>query len=409
MTATPFEINGRTTTLSEEADFLSALATASGGRLAVDVLGESVNGSPIRLLRVGATTAPTYTASPASALWVGQQHGEEVQSREALLAWVRDLAETADPDLLAYLTSHPVFIMPTCNPDNLGVTAVNAAGVNLNRDHLKLTQPETRAIAAAIATIRPQVITDMHTGGVTDMDVRGAVSAQVDSGIQALSLALENFVRAELTAQGIGNGQYPANDAEPRMLRDAGGLRHAVSLLTEVRSSTGDPMTDPTYANQVAWCRATIQAIADWHEANAATVTATVTVARMRQTEDGARCDKPFDMGVTGTDLAVPPAAYRLTASDYAAAEYQLGLLNITASADGENYVVTMAQEAQPVIPYVLDPGSTESVVNGTPIVRARPSRARTASALVVVAGRASRVDRMGYVADGEILPQVIA
>jgi len=165
VTATPFESNGRTTTLAEESDFLAALTTAAGGRLAVDVLGYSVNGAPIRLLRVGATVAPAYALSSSSTLWVGQQHGEEVQSREALLAWARDLAETTDPTLLAYLTAHPAFIMPTTNPDNLGVTAYNAAGVNLNRDHFKLSQPETRAIHAAINTIRPQIIHDMHTDG----------------------------------------------------------------------------------------------------------------------------------------------------------------------------------------------------------------------------------------------------
>lgn len=407
MTATPFESNGRTTTLAEESDFLAALTTAAGGRLAVDVLGYSVNGAPIRLLRVGATVAPAYALSSSSTLWVGQQHGEEVQSREALLAWARDLAETTDPTLLAYLTAHPAFIMPTCNPDNLGVTAYNAAGVNLNRDHFKLSQPETRAIHAAINTIRPQIIHDMHTGGATDMDLRGSASAQVDPALKALALVLENAVRADLTALGIGNGQYPAEDFEPRMLRDAAGHRHAVGLLSEVRSSTGGP-EDPTYGEQVGWCRETVRSVADWHAANADRVASTIRLAKMRQTADGAECRSGFDMGNTGTDLAVQPWAYRLTANEYAAASEVLDLLGIVATVAGDEYMVSMAQEAQPLIPYVLDPGSSEAAAVATPIVKPRPVTARTAGAVVVIGGLRCRVDRMSYVSGGSVIPQAV-
>jgi hypothetical protein len=213
-------------------------------------------------------------------------------------------------------------------------------------------------------------------------------------------------VRSDLTALGIGNGQYPANDAEPRMLRDAGGLRHAITMLSEVRSSTGNPVTDPTYVQQVGWCRETIKSVANWHKANTERVTATIQVAKMRQVADGASCDKPFDMGVTGADLAVPPAAYRLTAAQYATISGNLARLGITATPDGDNYLVSMAQEAQPLIPYVLDPGSTESVVDGTPIAKTRPANARSAGRVLIVGGRRCRVDRLAYVTGGQIVPQ---
>jgi len=371
VTATPFETRGGfgTTPLAEETTFLTALAAASGGRLAVDTVGTSVKGNPIRVLRIGYPAAPPKdTRSSRSVLFVGQQHGEEVHPREALFAFARDLAETTDPTLRAYLTAHPVYIMPTCNPDNLGVTAYNANNVNINRDHFKLSQPETRAIHHVIRTYRPHVLHDLHVGGANPVDLQSAYAAQVDTGLRALAADLRDSVITHLTANGVGAGIYPGVDthldSEPRMLRDAGGLLNMVALLSEAKSGTGDPKTNATYLELVEWTRETLRGVQVWHAAHAAEAADMVTAAEARAVEAGRSGVGPFSLGKAGGSIPLPPLEYWLTPADYDAAKPRLDLLGITATRKDEKWwSVSLAQPAYSVIPYALDPDSTEAIV----------------------------------------------
>lgn len=370
MTQAPFEQHGGTSTLAQEAAYLSELEAASGGRLAVDEVGTSVNGTPIRLLRVGYPLAPTVSnPGGGSMLVVAQQHGEEVTSREGMLVWVRDLVETTDPDLLAYLTEHPIYIMPTCNPDNLGVVYHNANGVNLNRDHFKLSQPETIAIHTVLRAYRPQVVLDMHTGGLNDVDLQGAFAAQVDPGIKSLSLNLRDSVIAHLEANGVRAGIYPAESSptksEPRMLRDAGGLLGHISLLSELRSGTGRPDVDATYAQHVAWSRATAEGVRLWHAEHVAECATTIGEADARAIEAGRASSTPFSLGQAGGVIQLPPREYWLRPAEYEAQETKFQLLGIMTTADGPWVKVSLAQPAYSVIPYVLDPDSTEATIKG--------------------------------------------
>jgi hypothetical protein len=95
-------------------------------------------------------------------LYYAQQHGDEVAGKDALLTLIRDLAEhpgrlPQDVDL---------YLMPMLNPDGAEAhRRVNGAGADLNRDHLLLAQPETRALHRVARRIRPHVAADSHEFG----------------------------------------------------------------------------------------------------------------------------------------------------------------------------------------------------------------------------------------------------
>src|SRR5690606_8832226 len=107
---TPFEASGRTewTTISEEAAWLDAvLATSS--RWSEDIVGASVDGTPIRMLTIG--------TGPRRMLWTSLIHANEPASREVMLTTIREWEDSEDADLLDYLTRATVSIIPTANPD----------------------------------------------------------------------------------------------------------------------------------------------------------------------------------------------------------------------------------------------------------------------------------------------------
>ena len=95
---------------------------------------------------------------------VGQVHGDEPAGKEGLMLFARELVEG---DLQPLLEEVSFVLVPQANPDGAEAgqagTRANARGRNLNRDYLRIHQPETRAIVErGIAAWRPHVIIDAH-------------------------------------------------------------------------------------------------------------------------------------------------------------------------------------------------------------------------------------------------------
>jgi dipeptidyl aminopeptidase/acylaminoacyl peptidase len=102
-------------------------------------------------------------------------HAGEVDGKEALLAFARDLTDKKNHPLLKNLV---ILLVPNLNADGnekLGKhrpeqngppevgTRENAQGLDLNRDFVKLESPEIRALVKLINTWDPAVIIDCHT------------------------------------------------------------------------------------------------------------------------------------------------------------------------------------------------------------------------------------------------------
>jgi len=141
---------------------LSKYDAASGGnRLKVSVIGSSVRGRSIVMAQV---CDPKADPSTVQRLFViCRQHGDEPATTEAMLNLIEILVKAQDDSTKDILSKVAFFIVPMVNPDGADAfTRRNANNADLNRDWLKLSQPETKSVRAAIDKVNPDAILDEH-------------------------------------------------------------------------------------------------------------------------------------------------------------------------------------------------------------------------------------------------------
>jgi protein MpaA len=138
-------------------------AAAVASRPQWQVVGRSVEGRPLRLLRVG--------HGPRRVLWVGGIHGDEREGHFATAELPRAFAAT--PGALATVT---LTILEDANPDGSARdTRENANGVDLNRNYparnylpgdrrgeRPLDQPEARVLHDLVLEERPHLVVVAH-------------------------------------------------------------------------------------------------------------------------------------------------------------------------------------------------------------------------------------------------------
>jgi N-acetylmuramoyl-L-alanine amidase len=217
-----------------------AVAAAAGGStLAV----RSVEGRPIRALRVGSSRAPIRV------LVVGAIHGDELAGE----AVVRRLRRAHPP------RGVQLWLVDTVNPDGaVAGRRQNARGVDLNRNFpvgwrgggrpfdtyypgpRPLSEPESRAAAALVRRLRPRITVWYH------QHLRIVVRAGGDPALQLLysrrsGLRLHRLPRYPGTAIGWQNHEFPGDTAMVVEL-PAGRLsprevaRHAAAVLALARA-----------------------------------------------------------------------------------------------------------------------------------------------------------------------------
>lgn len=144
-------------------------------------LGKSGEGRSIPLMIVADPPVGTPAEARASGklviFLVGNIHAGEVCGKEALPIFVRELTDRPDHPLLKHLILlvAPIFnadgnerVSKTNRPGQVGpVEGVgqrpNAAGLDLNRDFMKLEAPETRALVRLLNEWDPALTVDTHT------------------------------------------------------------------------------------------------------------------------------------------------------------------------------------------------------------------------------------------------------
>lgn len=158
------------TTQAELEAFLAELAVKAPARVVLGSLGKSQQGRDLPYLifsKEGLKDPAALKALGRPVVWfVGQQHGNEPAGAEAMLALAHDLAQG---DLGAVLDKLVVVIVPRSNPDGAAADKrPGASGFDLNRDHLLLTLPETKALHAKLADLPADVIVDVHEFSVAN-------------------------------------------------------------------------------------------------------------------------------------------------------------------------------------------------------------------------------------------------
>ncbi len=271
MIATPLERNchARLSTSQEIGAWLRELVATSRGARVSDI-GVSAGGRPLAAL---ALTGPPHPAGdPLRVLLVGSQHGaSEGAGCEALLALARELLA----DSAQAIAGLALLIVPNANPDgrDLG-TSKNANEVNLNRDFVLLSQPESRRLDELLAKFAPHVVLDAHESAAWKRKTLGQegylteFQAQFDVGnnpaipaslrsytedqllpalirrVEVTGLSAQRYFREVLsTRQPITHGGLSL-----RRFRNKAALPGAVSVLLETRLDPSDGVY-PTWRN----------------------------------------------------------------------------------------------------------------------------------------------------------------
>ncbi|MEX2093264.1 MAG: DUF2817 domain-containing protein [Pirellulales bacterium] len=154
----------RLSTSAEISAYLAELARTYP-QARVETIGTSVLGRPIEaLVLTGAAGADVAKSDRVTVEIIGAQHGMEGAGAESLLFVARELLAGT---LRYVLDDVDVVLVPNSNPDGLEIgKRVNANRVNLNTDFVALTQPESRALVAALDRFRPEVALDVHESAV---------------------------------------------------------------------------------------------------------------------------------------------------------------------------------------------------------------------------------------------------
>jgi len=250
------------TTQAEMEAFLAALK-ARVPALVLGSLGRSAQGRDIPYLvftKEGLSDAAAIVALGRPILWfIGLQHGNEPAGGEAMLALAERLA---DGGLVSTLDRVTVVLVPRANPDGAAAfTRSTGSGADLNRDHILLTLPESRALHAKLIELPPDIVVDAHEFSVANrwLQKLGAIEASdamflyathpmVHPAITALAdgvfrPAFEAAWKAKgLTSFWYHTTSYRPDDKlvsmggnAPGIARNAFGLMGAVSFLIETR------------------------------------------------------------------------------------------------------------------------------------------------------------------------------
>lgn len=176
---TPAEESGftKTTSSKEVFDFCKNAAALSKGRVRLEVMGYSPMGKPMPLLVVGnpAPSSPKELNGRVVAYINCNIHSGEIEGKEAMLIFAREAAQGRHDKMLKNMV---VLISPNMNLDGNDMLAehridsqpeprlvgsrLTAQGLNLNRDFMKLEQPECRAMMKELKKWQPALIMDAH-------------------------------------------------------------------------------------------------------------------------------------------------------------------------------------------------------------------------------------------------------
>jgi hypothetical protein len=194
-------------------------------------------------------------------VWLmGHQHGNEPAGGEAMLAVASALA---DGELAPLLDRVSVVLIPRANPDGAAHhRRRTSADLDLNRDHLLASLPETRALHALAAQLPPDLVLDAHEyaaagpwlasfGALAPWDAMFLEATHPAVPRSVTSLAQRTFRPAmEAKLKGLGltshtylanpggeadEGVVPTGGTAPGISRNYFGLTGAVSLLVETR------------------------------------------------------------------------------------------------------------------------------------------------------------------------------
>lgn len=361
------------TTHEEELEFLEDLATMSD-RVNYSQVGTSVEGRPIHLVRVGYPEPPSDVdiAANRNVLIMGTPHGNEPAGREMTLKLMRDLAFTDDQVLLDQMSEATILFVPTPNPDGREANIRrNAMNIDNNRDHLNFNTPEIQAIAGVMEEFRPDITVDAHERGGSDPGIEflWPRNLNVDEELRELNIEMvQDYVRPDVEEAGFTTGLYGrpggAGGEDERILRNMGGLRHGLSMLTESGTAL-DPVDRVDMQMEAA------ESVLRFYREEFDNVEKVVNEAPERKKAEGADSSIPFYFDGADnwepTNIMEPKTCgYILTSSQAEDVSLHIDLFSLETEAFGDDATfITMNQPRMTVVPLLFDERANFNEVDG--------------------------------------------
>ena len=236
------------TTYDEEIEWTARIAKASS-RVRIVPLGTTPQGRTMNLFVIGnprpIATASEISKGPAAGANCNV-HGNEPSGREGCFMMIRELALSNDPWVTDILTNATILIVPSFNADGrANNTRGNSAGQDLNRDHGRITQPESQMFAAFLRDYTPEVMVDGHEFGNTNTcDLPFLWPRHSNTAPSVHNISKQGFVEGHLYSAGATDGWWgcpypPAGIAGAQTFTRVTGLKNMVTTLVEARSSGG--------------------------------------------------------------------------------------------------------------------------------------------------------------------------
>jgi hypothetical protein len=165
--------------------------------ISYQVFGNTIEGSELILV----STKTVRNENPLRVLVFAQQHGNEQSGKEALLLLIRDLANGTHN---SWLKNMEILVVPQLNPfGSKNNTRLNGMGIDLNRDHVIMQAPETRALHKIFHEFMPHVTIDIHEyqpyqktwrefGAYKNFDVQVGVPTNINVDSKLIEFGLKN-------------------------------------------------------------------------------------------------------------------------------------------------------------------------------------------------------------------------
>ena len=130
-------------------------------KVQIEVIGKSVESRQIPAVMLSEDKVfGSHRGVKPVVLIFATQHGDEPSGKEAALILIRELATGSLQDVLKELE---VLIVPLVNPDGAAKdTRRNANDMDLNRNHVVLSEPESLALHTLFLKWMPEVTVDIH-------------------------------------------------------------------------------------------------------------------------------------------------------------------------------------------------------------------------------------------------------
>ena len=124
-------------------------------------VGYSLNNQPLLLVEFG-----DYDPDVPTVYFVAAQHGNEPASVDSAYLLARHFARASPEEIDPILEKINLAVFVMVNPDGRdNETRGNSNGTDLNRDHMKLLEPEGKVMHEAFHKVHPSVTVDMHEFG----------------------------------------------------------------------------------------------------------------------------------------------------------------------------------------------------------------------------------------------------